>query len=224
MMRGWRALAMVPVAAMLMTGTALSALAQDATPSPDQSENPRLVDPSECKSDPMPVDRLTTVLGLDAQGVPQPKYTTITPPLGTVVDNATAISIKDAAREVLACFNAGDIPRAAALMTDNGIKRSYWGLTINDQSRQNAKELLAKAATPRGEDQAIRLIAVTDASMLPDGRVAAFLVINEPLLPPPGPETLLFIFANQDGAWKVDDFVDFSIVRPEGTPEATPAS
>jgi hypothetical protein len=221
MMRGWRALAIVPVAALLVTG---SALAQNATPSPDENENPRLVDPSECKSDPMAVDQLTTVLGLDAQGVPQPEYTPIKPPLGQVVDNKTAISIKDAAREVLACFNAGDIPRAAAMMTDNGIKRSYWGLTINDQSRQNAKELLTKPPTPRSEDQAIRLIAVTDASTLPDGRVAAFLVINEPLLPPPGPETLLFIFANQDGTWKVDDFVDFSIVPPQGTPEATPAS
>jgi hypothetical protein len=224
MMRGWRALAIVPVAAKLMTGTALSAQAQDGTPSADQGENPRLVDPSECKSNPLAVDKLTTILGLDAQGVPQPEYTTITPPLGTVVDNATAISIKEAAREVLACFNAGDIPRAAALMTDNGIKRSYWGLTINDQSRQNAKELLAKAATARSADQAIRLIAVTDASTLPDGRVAAFLVINEPLLPPSGPETLLFIFKNEDGTWKVDDFVDFSIVPPQGTPEATPAS
>ena len=221
MMRVWRALAIVPVAAMLVAG---SALAQDATPSPDENENPRLVDPSDCKSNPLPVDQLSTILGLDAQGVPQPEYTTITPPLGTVVDNETAISIKDAAREVLACFNAGDIPRAAALMTDNGIKRSYWGLTINDQARQNAKNVLAQAPTPRNEDQAIRLIAVTDASTLPDGRVAAFLVINEPLLPPPGPETLLFIFANQDGTWKVDDFIDFSIVPPSGTPAATPAS
>ena len=32
------------------------------------------------------------------------------------------------------------------------------------------------------------------------------------------------IFANQDGTWKVDDFIDFSIVPPSGTPAATPAS
>jgi hypothetical protein len=36
--------------------------------------------------------------------------------------------------------------------------------------------------------------------------------MNEPLLPPSGPETLLFLFANQDGRWVLDDLVDFSIV------------
>jgi hypothetical protein len=58
--------------------------------------------------------------------------------------------------------------------------------------------------------------------LLPDGRVAAFVILNEPLLPPNGPETLLFIFANQDGTWKVDDYIDFSIVPPNFGSEATP--
>ena len=57
---------------------------------------------------------------------------------------------------------------------------------------------------------------------LPDGRVAAFVVLNEPLLPPAGPETLLFVFANQDGQWLVDDWIDFSIVPPNFGAEATP--
>jgi hypothetical protein len=66
-------------------------------------------------------------------------------------------------------------------------------------------------------------MTVTDASTLPDGRVAAFVIINEPLLPPAGPETLLFIFADQDGQWLVDDWIDFSIVPANFGAEGTPA-
>ncbi len=67
-----------------------------------------------------------------------------------------------------------------------------------------------------------RLLAVTDVSLRPDGRVAAFAVINDPL-PPPGPETLLLVFAHEEGRWLPDDWVDFSIVPADGARgEASP--
>jgi hypothetical protein len=34
---------------------------------------------------------------------------------------------------------------------------------------------------------------------------------------------LLFVFANQDDRWLVDDWIDFSIVPPNYGMEATPA-
>jgi hypothetical protein len=208
------------MAAVLVTG---AALAQQGTPEPDFNENPRLVDPKECVAEPRPYDDIATVLNLDGEGVPAPVVATITPPLGEVADAATALAIKEVAREVLACFNAGDIPRAAALMTDNGIKRAYWGLTIDQENRDLAKQRIPAPPEPRAADFLVRLITVTDASVLPDGRVAAFVVLNEPLLPPAGPETLLFIFKNQDNSWLVDDWIDFSIV-PANFGTATPTS
>jgi hypothetical protein len=204
---------------MLMIGPAL---AQESTPSPEGTENPRQVSAEECVSEPRSYDDIAAILNLDGDGVPQPDSIQITPPLGEVVDSATDIAIKEVAREVLACFNAGDVRRAAALMTDNGIKRSYWGLTIDEENRALARERLQAAPEARLPELFVRLITVTDASLLPDGRVAAFVVINEPLLPPQGPETLLFIFANQDGQWKVDDYIDFSIIPPDYGAESTP--
>lgn len=220
-MQRWRALAMVPIAATLLTG---SAFAQESTPEASGVENPRLVDPSECVSEPRTYEDIATILDIDGEGVPAPAMTQITPPLGEVADTATSISIQEAARHVLACFNAGDIPRAAGLMTENGVRRAYWGLTINEESRELARTRIAADPEPRAEGTLVRLITVTDVSMLPDGRVAAFVVLNEPLLPPGGPETLLFVFANQDGNWLVDDWIDFSIVPPGTGVEATPTS
>jgi hypothetical protein len=220
-MRGWRALAIALAAALLLTG---SVLAQRGTPEADTTENPRLVDPSECTVQPRPGDEIANILQLTGStAIPEPERITISPPLGQIADPATTISIKETARQVLACFNAGDIPRAAALMTDNGIKRAYWGLTINPESRKAASDLIAGTPVPRQTDVLVRLIAVTDTSFLPDGRVAAFVILNEPLLPPAGPETLLFIFKNVDGHWLVDDWVDFTIV-PANFGTATPTS
>jgi hypothetical protein len=217
-MQRWRGLFVAPVAALMLVAPVM---AQDGTPTPG-SESTRNVDASECTIEPRAYDDIAAILDLNGEGIQQPPTTTITPPLGTVVDADTDAAIKETARKVLACFNAGDIPRAAALMTDNGVKRSYWGLTIDEENRELARTRLAEAAEPRAEEVYIRLITITDASMLPDGRVAAFVVLNEPLLPPNGPETLLFIFANQDGTWKVDDYIDFSIVPPNYGSEATP--
>lgn len=219
-MRGWRALTIAPLATLLATGPVL---AQDGTPEADGAENPRLVAPSECVAEPQAYEDIAAILNLDGDGVPAPAMTQITPPLGEIADVKTSISIKEAAREVVACFNAGDIPRAAGLMTENGVRRAYWGLTIDADNRELARTRIA-APQQRTEETLVRLITVTDISVLPDGRVTAFVVLNEPLLPPSGPETLLFVFANQDGRWLVDDWIDFSIVPPDFGEEATPTS
>jgi hypothetical protein len=217
-MQRWRGLFIAPVAALML---AAPVMAQDGTPTPS-TDSTRNVDASECMVEARAYDDIAAILDLNGAGIPQPPATTITPPLGTVVDAETDAAVKDIARQVLACFNAGDIPGAAALMTDNGVKRSYWGLTIDEENRELARTRLAGAAEPRAEEVYIRLITITDASTLPDGRVAAFVILNEPLLPPNGPETLLFIFANEDGTWRVDDYIDFSIVPPNYGSEATP--
>lgn len=221
-MRRWRAVAIVPVAAMLLTGPVL---AQESTPDTGEADSPRLVAPEECANqvaEPRAYEDLAAVLNLEGEGVPAPPTTQINAPLGEVADLDTAIAIEETARLVLACFNAGDFLRSAALMTDNGVTRAFWGLTIDQENRDLAQERLQAAPEPRAAEFLTRLMTVTDVSTLPDGRVAAFVVFNEPLLPPGGPETLLFVFANQDGEWLVDDWIDFSIVPANFGAESTP--
>jgi hypothetical protein len=54
---------------------------------------------------------------------------------------------------------------------------------------------------------------------LDDGRVAALALINEPVLPPQGQETLLLIFVWAEDRLFLDDIVQFSVVPlAEGTP------
>ncbi|MFN8594522.1 MAG: hypothetical protein U0031_23975 [Thermomicrobiales bacterium] len=200
------------------------AAAQDATPTAEESVNQRVVAPAECTADPVASDALATMLNLNGEGVPSSAPPVITPPLGTTADEATAEAIRDATRSVIACFNAEDIPRAAALMTEHGVQRVYGSLTTSDELRATTRDRLAATPEPRAEDQMVRLIAATEPIVLSDGRVASFVVINEPLLPPSGPETLLFVFAEQDGRWLLDDLVDFSVVPLPTGKEATPTA
>ncbi len=211
-MNGWRALAMAPLMALLVV---TPVLAQDEAPPP------RRVLPDECQAEPRTFEEISALLALDGEGIPAPAVTVLSPPLGELADAATATAIADAARQVIACFNAGDIPRATGLMTDNGVQRVYWGLAADEENRALARERIPAAPEPRDEAFLARLLAVTDVSMLPEGRVAAFVVISEPLLPPGGPETLLFIFANQDGQWLLDDLVDFTVTPVITTEEAS---
>ncbi len=211
-MKVWRTLAIVPLATFMLAGPA--AAYQDE----NDGTNPRVVSPTECVAEPRATDQVAELLGLAGEGITPPALPTITAPLGQNLSTEQSIPIKEAAREILACFNAGDIARASALMTDNGVIRTYWQLTETPESRATAQERIG-TAVPRPEPAQIRLVTVTDISELPDGRAIAFVVINDPAAPQPGPETLLFYFLHKDGTWLLDDWVDFSIAAvPASTP------
>ena len=218
----WQMMVLVAVVALAMRAPVA---AQDATPTADRQENTHLVDPAECSGQPVDTAKITQMLGLDGNGVPAPAKHTLTPPLGLLTDAATAKAIDAVTREIIACYNAQDVARSAVLMTEQGFQRAFWELTVDQASRERTKQLLTAKPQPRDNDALIRLVAATDPVVLADNRVASFVVLDEPLLPPNGPETLLFIFAKQDATWRFDDLVDFTVVPPSATPQAaTPTS
>lgn len=218
-MRDWRALAIVPLAAMLLTGPALAQDDADV----EVVASRHVVPPADCMAEPRAYEDISTILALEGEGVPPPPTIQISPPLGAIADEETTSEVRAVARRVIACFNAGDVPRATALMTDAGVRRVYWGLTIDEENRELSRTRLASAPEPRADEALVSLIAVTDVLVLPDERVAAFVIIDEPLLQPEGAETLLFVFANQDGMWRMDDLIDFTIAPIGGSVDATPA-
>ena len=203
-------------------GLASSALAQDATPAAGgQEESARIVAASECQVEPRPAAEITQLLQLDGEGLGAPPGVAITAPIGQIVDTKTALAIKEATRAVIACFNTQNLAQITAMMTDDGVQRTLWGLSASAPAREATKTRLAGTPQPRQPEALIRLIAVTDVSRLPDGRMAAFAVINDPVRPPIGPETLLFVFAPQGNEWLLDNLVNFVIVPPVSN--ATPA-
>lgn len=215
----------IPAAALLLAGS-VSAFAQD-----DNPENNRTLSPDLCQVEPRSADELIALFGLDAASVDEAPVVEPAPiaiPLGQPAGPEVANAITQTVEQFFACTNAGDTARVTAMLSDIGVFRFYGFGPREPEVDETLRNQAAGATTPREDGTYIRLIAVTDVSILPDGRVAAFIVNNEPLLPPRGPETLLMVFSEGENGWVIDDYYDFTIIapEPEGTPEAdgTPAS
>lgn len=217
-MRRMSVLAVAPMAALLLTG-AVAAQDEDSS---DSLLGPRLITPEECQVGPLPVDEVAATLSSTEAINP----VTFQVPLGEPADTQTTDAVVDEVRSVIACLNAGDYLRGAALATDNGARVLFSGLAANGPEALN--ERLAAEPTARPEQAYVRLITITDVSVLEDGNVAAFVVINEPTRPPRGQETLLFTFSQDNDQLLLDNLIGFTVVPPEalGTPVAgaTPAA
>jgi hypothetical protein len=219
-MRRTSLLSVIPAMALVVAGT-VSAAAQD-----DQDEANRVLSPELCQVEPRAEADLIALFGLEAASAdeaPEILRAEISIPLGQPAPGEVIQGVTEAVRMFFACNNAGDVPRTTALLSESGILRFYGFGPREEAVDQQFRSWAAGEATPREESEYIRLVAVTDVSLLPDGRVAAFIVNNEPLLPPRGPETLLFVFSQaEDGSWQIDDYYDFTVIAPDSV-EGTPA-
>ena len=211
-------LAVVPAAALLLSS---GVAAQDTTP----DANGAGAVAEACAGEARPVDELLAAVGLEESvdvATPEAVAVGITAPLGERADEATRQGIAATVQQLYACLNANDVPRAASLMTDPGLRRVLGEPPADEETAAELRETFEAPPQPRAEDQQARVVAVTDESLLEDGRAVAFVVVNEPLLPPGGAETLVFFFVEQDGRWLLDDYIDFSLTPVEAVTEATP--
>jgi hypothetical protein len=224
-MRRW--LTLIAVLALVVLGTGLISgrvAAQEdpmATPGAEEAAA-RAVPAEECQVAPRAAEEVFALLGLaEGEETPAADRTPVPAPPWVAAEPETAAAVRETTREWLACINADDNFRIAALMTDEAIFRFFGGGLAPDEAIEGARENLAGTPVPRREEEHVRLVAVTDVSRLEDGRVAALALINEPVLAPQGQETLLMIFVEADGRLFIDDIVQFSVVP---VTDATPAA
>ncbi|MFM9105162.1 MAG: hypothetical protein ACKOWF_00495 [Chloroflexota bacterium] len=203
-MRRIAILAAAPMAALLLaSGPIVHAQEEDV----DRESSTRIVSPDECTVEPTAADAFTAALadGAEIQGIQ------IAVPLGAPASSEQSIAINDATRQIVACLNAADYLRAASLVTANGAKVLLGGLAAGGPEDLAAK--LAAAPEAREEAAYIRFLAVTDPAVTADGRLVAFVVLNEPIRPPRGPETLLFVFKDEGGSLKLDYLLGFTDIK-----------
>lgn len=199
-------------APILAAAIVLPAFAQDDAGS--DIGGSKVVLPSECAVEPLAAEDVATSLtdGAELVGFD------LAIPLGDAISGEEAAAINDTVRQILACLNGGDYLRVANLTTGNGAKWLIGGLGTNGKDAAAAE--LSKEPTAREEAGYLRLIAITDPARMADGRYAAFVVLNEPIRPPRGPETILMVFVDEVGVMKLDALQGFSPRQPatEGTP------
>ena len=218
-----RAAIAVPVLAVLVAllalrpGAVAPGAAQEATPAAGE-----VLDPELCRVEPRPLAYFEQFLATPGAspaappaGSPAAATAPAAPGEGEPADAATVAAVTETAREVLACLNARDQRRAAALFTD-----AYFERLFARSGRLPPEELGAFAATPVPAPPSAwtRFIAVREARVLADGRVGAVVVTDNPAAPPPGPEAAYLVFAEEDGRWLIDEPI--VTLGPAGTPAA----
>jgi hypothetical protein len=214
-MRHLRILAAAPLAALLIAGGPLTSAQEDAS----RESASRVVSPQECVVEPMTADAFASSIsdGAEVQAVQ------LQVPLGAPADGETSAAINDTVRQIVACLNAGDFLRAASLTTPNGAKVLLGGLS--EGSVDDIAARMSEAPAAREEAGLIRLLAITDAAVNAEGQGLAFVILNEPVRPPRGPETLLFVLQDDNGTWKLDyllGFTDIAAVMAQAAAAATP--
>jgi hypothetical protein len=200
--------------------------AQNATPAAGIGE---AIDPAECRAEPRsPDEQIALWYAPDAAGTPvlaapapdQDRFPTSVPvPLGEPADAATVAAVTATVREIIACINSGHVTRAFWLFTDDLVRHlgPPPGTSVED-----ARAFLTAPVDPLPTELRLRLIAVTDVSVMADGRIGAIVIYDDPTGPPEGLETELLIFVEESGRWLVDGIAEFTVVplSVEGTPAA----
>lgn len=190
--------------------------AQDATPVANLGE---AVDPAECRIAPRTAEELFALWSdVDEEDT---GLTAAPVPLGQPADAEIVAAITATVREWYACANARDFGRVVAFMSDRLVDSLFSaedGLTL-----EFVRSHVGPPTEPKPREEWQRLVAVTDVSVMEDGRVAAFLIEDSPARPPDGPTTELLIFVEERGRWVVDEILEFSEDEASSTPES-PAS
>jgi hypothetical protein len=183
---------MVIALALGLAVLAPPATAQETTPATGLPVTP---DPAECVVAPRRIEDFAALVGTS---VPAPQEA-FARPRGEPADPETAAAITATVRELVACFNAGDWLRAAALYTNAGFGEDFAGTT--------REELLVLEASPSPIEEMgrVALIAVRDIERLPDERAGAVVVVGAEGTP----DIYAFLYFAPDGErWLIDYFVD----------------
>lgn len=178
------------------------AVAQQATP----AVTPDIPRPEECTVAPRTVAELQTLFATPVTPTPPASPSPTGLPTGTPVDAATAAAVKAAIREFIACFNAGDFWRQMATYSDRFVQ--VYLQTYISPGTGVTQEIYDYYATPQPAPTQHRtaLLAVDNIVRIPDGRVAAVVVAQDPASKVAPGRTIVYL-VNNGSRWQIDAFV-----------------
>lgn len=206
---------------MRKLGATLAALAISGTmmlnghaPAPAQENaTPIVADPAECVTAPRSTEEIAAIWD-GTLYTPDPEIAAGVLPAGTPASDEIVTAVSATLRQFFACSNANNFAAELALMTDQGTLF----FAPNEQVTVDKLNAFFDAllATPPAASEYEGYGALTDVTMLGDGRVGA-------LSPADSSEdhAVYVIFANEDGVWLIDQITE---ITGPATPAATPST
>lgn len=180
---------------------------------------PLTPDPADCRVEPRSLDSVIAAVGTPAANMPAAAAspTPFVRPHGEPADAATTAAVTATVQEVFACANAGDFLRIFAFYTDDYLRVFLAGTPLSEE----VLALLTATPMPLPEAELRTIIRIDAVEILPDGRVGAIVVLDEPS--DPRTEEPDYIFLERIGdRWLVDEVVEDGGMP--ATPMVTPAT
>lgn len=193
------------VAALLALGLG-QAGAQDATPVAPAGTPTA----ATCDAEPRPLADFQALIGAPIPPTPA----TFAPPAGEPAGDEIVTDVTATFNGLVACFNATDLLRFGGYYTDAGFRED-----VAPTAEQFVPIIQAGIVFP--PDIAISVVDVRDVVVLDDGRVGAVVVYASP----EGETTDYIIFAEENGRYLIDFFVDeYGETAPATPAAATPVA
>jgi hypothetical protein len=187
-------------AALMVVIGAAPAVAQQASPAASPAAMTGAPDPADCTIAPRSYKNLQALIASPVAAAPAATPAAPTLPQGAPVDAQTQAAVLATIHEGVACINANKIMSLLAIYSDSFVNRFLSGQSI---TKAQYDQLVT--APPLPPDKRTEIIAVKGLVKLPDGRVAVLIVGDDLSNPRPASPTL-FIMAQHDGTWQIDDF------------------
>jgi hypothetical protein len=187
-------------AALLALGICQAPVLAQGTPT---AADPNVPAPEECQialpeTIEFPADSMRPVAATPRPILTEPA-TPFAPPSGEPADEETVSAITATVRESVACRNAGDYARMLVFFTPNMLAELYGSpATVDPEVLQGVQE--GPRAVP--EPRRLRLDAIEEVAMLPDGRVGAVVETSTPRRE--FRDYLFFVLDEESGRWLID--------------------
>jgi hypothetical protein len=179
--------------------------------SPAAAVRAEVVDPAECRVALRSPASIAALIGTPASGgpdaTPDPVLMRVDRenelPQGRPADAETVTAIVEVERQLVACNNAGDLPRILALLTDDAA-RMLLGFPIeNVAGVETVADQVATPASPLDPDEWIALFPVRDVRVLTDGRVGAIVETAYAGVLETVAQTVFHFYERVDGRWRI---------------------
>lgn len=184
--------------------------ASDVGSQPDASPEPTFPiapDLTQCTVEPRSPESIAALLGtpvadasLAPAQLPEPFVAEV--PIGQPVEEVIWEHVVATVTEFYACFNAGDSRRAFALVSDMFLQR----YAENNRLTTGQIDMLIADAEPVLVEVQVTILAITDVTILTDGRAGAFVVVTSEWR---GPDTAYMLFVQQGKRWLLDEAIGF---------------
>lgn len=175
-----------------------------ATDAPSFPEAP---DPAGCTIEPLKFDELNERITKPIPATPAPGRGEVVP-AGIAATAEQEAAILETVRLLVSCYNAGELLRSYALYTPQYLHHLF----LRQGEYTEAAYLSLATPMPARETDRVQILNITDQRLLPDGRLAANVVLRYQVIPMP--KRFLMTFVETPDGWRIDDIlgeISFSV-------------